>query len=153
IPNVEVARGSLFEPTGELRFDLIGSNPPFVVSPRNDLIYRDSGLQGDAICERIIRGAPAHLAEGGFAQVLCNWVRIAGQDWLERLAGWFDGSECDAWIIQRWSIEPGDYAQHWLSQGASLQPDRYADDFGRWMDYYEEHRIEAIDTGLICLRR
>jgi hypothetical protein len=85
IENVEKALGSLFEPIGDLRFDLIASNPPFVVSPQDDLMYRDSGLHGDAICERVLRSAPGHLAEGGFAQVICNWVRIAGQDWVERL--------------------------------------------------------------------
>ena len=34
IDNVAIAEGDLFEPAGDLRFDLIVSNPPFVVSPR-----------------------------------------------------------------------------------------------------------------------
>ncbi len=154
IPNVEFAEGNLFDPAGDLRFDLIASNPPFVISPQDDFIYRDSGLQGDAFCERILRSAPGHLAEGGFAQVICNWARIAGQDWLERLAGWFDGAGCDVWIVHWTSAEPGDYAQNWLSQSDRLSsPDRFADEFERWMAYYDRHRIEAIDFGIITLRR
>ena len=70
IANVDTAVGNLFEPTRDLEFDLIISNPPYVVSPENDHLFRDSGLKGDQICERIIREAPRHLAEGGFAQVL-----------------------------------------------------------------------------------
>ena len=153
IDNVAVEEGSLFEPAGDLRFDLIVSSPPFVVSPQDDLTYRDSGLQGDAFCERLFRGVPGYLAEGGFAQVICNWVRIAGVDWLERLAGWFDASECDVWIIHARSTNPADYAQQWLPEGAPSASGRFADDFARWMAYYDRHRIEAIDGGLITLRR
>ena len=57
VTNIETAQGSLFEPVGDRRFDLITSNPPFVVSPQNDLVYRDSGLERDAICEQILRAA------------------------------------------------------------------------------------------------
>ncbi len=153
IDNVECAAGNLFEPAGDRRFDLIVSNPPFVVSPQDDHTYRDSGLQGDAFCERLFRAVPGHLAEGGFAQVLCNWARIAGQDWHERLAGWFDGSECDAWIIHARSTSPAEYALQWLPQGGRFAPGRFADDFDRWMTYYERHQIEAIDGGLINLRK
>ena len=152
LENIEAAQGSLFEPAGDLRFDLIASNPPFVVSPEDGLMYRDSGLQFDAITEQIVRGAPGHLAEGGFAQVICNWVRIAGRDWVERLSGWFEGSDCDVWIVQGKSFEPGDYAQHWLGQTGPTPPDGFADDFDRWMGYYERNRIEAIDAGFISLR-
>ena len=43
VTNVELREGSLFEPVeGEL-FDLIVSNPPFVVSPDTDLVFRDAG--------------------------------------------------------------------------------------------------------------
>ena len=145
--------GSLYEPAGDQRFDLIASNPPFVVSPQEGLMYRDSGLQGDAICERVLRGAPGHLAEGGFAQVICNWVRIAGQDWVERLSGWFEGSDCDVWIVHSFSEEPGEYAQHWLGQPGPTRPEEFAEAFERWMDYYERNRIEAVDAGFINLRR
>ena len=85
--------------------------------------------------------------------MLCNWVRIRGQDWLVRVSQWFDGSECDVWIIHRSSVEPGEYAQNWLTQSGSSLPDRFADDFERWIRYYDENEIEAIDVGLINLRR
>jgi hypothetical protein len=153
VGNVELLEGDLFEPAGERRFDLILSNPPFVVSPEGGVLFRDSGLVGDEICERIIRGAPAHLAEGGFAQILCNWVRIAGQDWVERLTGWFEGSGCDVWIIQTMSADPADYAHHWLGQADRSIQDQFSQRFERWMAYYDQQGIEAIDYGLINLRR
>src|SRR5262249_34234103 len=135
------------------RFDLILSNPPFVVSPEGDVLFRDSGLVGDEICERIIRRAPAHLVEGGFAQVLCNWVRIAGRGWLERLTGWFDDSGCDVWVTRAVSMHPADYAQQWLGQLDLASKDQFIERFDRWMAYYDRLGIEAIDFGLINLRR
>jgi predicted RNA methylase len=153
VANVEPVEGDLFEPAGDIRFDLIVSNPPFVVSPETNLLFRDSGLAGDAVCQRIIRAAPDHLAEGGFAQIICNWVRKAGQDWLERLAGWLAGSGCDAWIIHTDTQEPGDYTHHWLGQAGFSDQEPFAARFDRWMAYYDQQGIEAIDSGLINLRR
>ena len=97
--------------------------------------------------------APGHLAEGGFAQVICNWVRIAGQDWVERLSEWFEGSGCDVWIVHSYSEDPGEYAQHWLGQPGPTPPQEFAEAFERWMDYYERNRIEAVDAGFINLKR
>jgi hypothetical protein len=153
IGNVETAAGDLFEPTGDRDFDLIISNPPFVISPENEHLFRDSGRKGDQICEQIIREAPRHLAEGGFAQVLCNWVRIAGQSPNERLEQWLAGSECDAWIIHTRTDEIDVYADFWLRSDEAIDPGRLAERFDRWMAYYKKHGIEAIDFGLITLRR
>lgn len=152
IGNVEFLCGDLYDPVEGLRFDLIVSNPPFVVSPDNELIFRDSGLKRDEISERVIRGAAAHLEDGGHAQSLCSWVRIAGQDWQERLVGWVEGSGCDAWIS--YNTNPIDvHADHWIRQGDVTDPQRVSATFDRWMAYFREEGIEAIDTGLIVLRR
>ena len=45
---VDVRDGSFFEPVAGERFDLIATNPPFVISPATGerLVYRDSGLPG-----------------------------------------------------------------------------------------------------------
>jgi SAM-dependent methyltransferase len=152
LDNVETAVGSLYEPV-EGTFDLIACNPPFVVSPQDGLIYRDSGLEADAICERVLRGAPVHLAEGGFAQVMCNWVRIAGRDWVERLSSWFERSGCDVWIIHSESHDPAEYAQQWLGHSGPSDPAALGSAFEQWMAYYERQRIEAVDSGIISLRR
>ena len=69
-------------------FDLVVSNPPFVISPRGELAYRDSGLAGDEVCRRIVVEAPRHLAAGGVCQLLANWLHVRGEDWRDRLASW-----------------------------------------------------------------
>ncbi|WP_165219891.1 methyltransferase [Aquisphaera insulae] len=153
IGNVEFRTGDLFQPVAGERFDLIVTNPPFVISPENQLQYRDSGLRGDAICERIVREAPVQLAEGGIFELIGNWVRDKGDEWRGRLLDWFDGSGCDALVYQNATHPIDVYASHWLRQGDVGDEEGMSEAFGRWMDHYREIGVEAIDTGLIVLRR
>src|SRR6476646_6010380 len=85
VTNVELRQGSLFEPVAGERFDLIVSNPPFVVSPDTDLVFRDAGLEGDEISRLVVRGAAEHLEPGGFASMLICWAHAAAADWPERV--------------------------------------------------------------------
>ena len=136
VTNVELREGSLFEPVeGEL-FDLIVSNPPFVVSPDTDLVFRDAGLEGDEISRLVARGAAEHLEPGGFASMLICWGHGAGDDWSERVRGWLAGAGCDAWLVRYVTEDPLEYALKWAGEarrrplGRVLRPrvDRHADD-------------------------
>ncbi|WP_338039914.1 DUF7059 domain-containing protein [Nocardioides caldifontis] len=106
--DIDVREGSLYDPVRGEAFDLLVTNPPFVVSPGTGelLVYRDSGLPGDEMVRRVVTGAPAHLAPGGLAQVLANWVHVDGLPWEERLSGWLEGTGCDAWVVQREVADP-----------------------------------------------
>ena len=97
---MECREGDLFEPVAGMTFDLIVSNPPFVISPESRYIYRDSGMAGDEVCRKICREAPRFMTDGGFCQIICNWAEFKGQDWRERLKTWFEGSGCDVWVMR-----------------------------------------------------
>ena len=59
---VDLRRGSLFEPVAGERYDLVVSNPPFVVGAgTRDYEYRDSGMAGDTLCRNMIEQVPDHL--------------------------------------------------------------------------------------------
>jgi Methyltransferase small domain len=88
----DLRHGSLFEPVAGERFDLIVSNPPFVVGAGTlDYLYRDSGMAGDALCRTVIEQIGDHLEPGGTAQIMANWIVRDGRDWRERVAGWLAG--------------------------------------------------------------
>jgi methylase of polypeptide subunit release factors len=148
---LELRQGSLFEPVEGETFDLVVANPPFVISPDHDFLFRDSGLPGDSICREVVRGAAAHLRPGGFATVLCNWIcRNPTEPW-ETLVEWVDGLECDALLVSHGTADPFHYASRW-NEPVRSDPERYAAAVGRWLDYYERETIAAIGFGAVILR-
>ena len=153
LDNIEVREGSFFEPVRGEEFDLIATNPPFVISPATGerLVYRDSGLPGDRVVEDIVRAAPGHLAPGGWCQVLGNWVVEKGRPWDERLAGWVDG--CDAWVVQREVVDPATYVEMWLKDAGRHGGGDYLRRYDTWLSWFEDQRIEAIGFGWVNLRR
>jgi SAM-dependent methyltransferase len=153
LANVKSLAGDLFEPVQGRTFDLVVSNPPFVISPESKFIYRDSGMSGDQITQTIVRQVPPLLAEGGYCQVLCNWAHLAGQDWKTRLAAWFEGTGCDAWVMRSDTLDAAPYAAKWIRHTERDDPDGFAERFDRWMEHYDRHRIEAVSGGLITLRK
>ncbi|MDN5820471.1 MAG: methyltransferase, partial [Brachybacterium sp.] len=70
---IELRQGSLLEPVAGESFDLIISNPPFVITPRQageettTWTYRDGGRAGDTLLAALVRALPSHLAPGGSA--------------------------------------------------------------------------------------
>ena len=152
---VDVRDGSLFEPVAGERFDLVVSNPPFVVSPATSerLVYRDSGLPGDEVVRRLVTQAPRHLAPGGRCQVLANWVHAQGQPWQERIGGWLDGLGCDAWVVQREVADPAAYVELWLKDAGLHGTPDYLQRYDAWLAWFEEQGVEAVGFGWLDLRR
>jgi methylase of polypeptide subunit release factors len=151
----DLRQGSLFEPIGEdERFDLIVSNPPFVISPGGRFTYRDGGMAGDDLCRTIVQRAGGHLTEGGYCQLLANWQHVEGEDWRERLASWVPEG-CDAWIVQREVQDPAQYAELWLRDGGDHRaaPEAYAARYDAWLDEFTQRRVRGIGFGWITLRR
>lgn len=151
--SVEVRDGSFFEPVAGERFELIATNPPFVISPATGerLVYRDSGLPGDRVVEDIVRAAPAHLTEHGLCQILANWSILRDTAWDERLASWLT-DDCDALVIQREVIDPSEYVEMWLKdEGVHGTPD-YPDRYDTWLSWFDDQGIEGIGFGWINLQ-
>jgi len=149
----DLREGSLFDPVAGERFDLIISNPPFVIGTgEQQYSYRDSGMAGDGMCESLIRGLPAHLNPGGTAQVLANWIVRENTDWQKRVGAWVAGTGCDAWVVQRELADPAEYVALWLADAG--EDGRQAARTARtWLDYFAAERVAGIGMGLITLQR
>ncbi|MFI6228253.1 methyltransferase [Micromonospora echinospora] len=146
----ELLRGDLVAPVAGRRFDLVVSNPPFVVGPGTTThVYRDSGRVGDAVGAELAAAAPGLLTDGGTMQYLANWVHVTGEDWGERVAGWFAGTGLDAWVVQREVADPMAYVNLWLTDvGETPDPHRMA----AWLDWFDAHKVEAVGFGIVNLR-
>jgi SAM-dependent methyltransferase len=150
--NVAFLAGNLFEPVAGQAFDLITCNPPFILAVGEGPTHTHSGLPADELCRTIVRQAPAFLNEGGYAQLLCNWPHVAGEDWKGRLAGWFAGTGCDAWALQFHVQEAASYAGERIAETED-DPGRAAEKLPAWLAEYARQRIEAVGFGLVTLRR
>jgi len=150
---VECRLGSCFEPAHGERFDLVVANPPYVVSPESALAYRDSGEPADSFCRRLVRQAPAHLREGGWAVVLVNWTHRGRAAWWTPLRHWVGGTGFDAWLLHFESLDALGYAAAWNAPLRAKHPAAYAAALDRWQAYYRRLGIEAIAAGAILLRR
>jgi hypothetical protein len=148
IDNVEFREGSVFDPVEGERFDLIVSNPPYVVSPDADFTYRDSGLPG----EGLIRRLPDFLTDGGYASLLVDWVHGREEHWSLPPRRWVEGSGCDALILHYRVQDPLTYAGIWNAELRS-DPAAYGSAIDRWVDYDRKLGIEQISWGAIVLRR
>ncbi|WP_141579240.1 class I SAM-dependent methyltransferase [Actinomadura sp. WMMA1423] len=153
VEGAELLRGSLLEPVEGRRFDLIVSNPPFVVAPPGDrrFTYRESGMAGDDFCRRLVRSAPRYLNDGGYCQLLANWLHVGGVPWEERVGAWVDG--CDAWIVQRDVQDPAEYAELWLRDSCEAGTPEYRSRYEAWLDHFERENVTGIGFGWITLRR
>ncbi|NUT31926.1 MAG: methyltransferase [Hamadaea sp.] len=146
----ELVRGDMLAPVADRRFDLVVSNPPFVVGPGvTTHTYRDSGRPGDGVCAELAAAASRILTPGGTLQYLANWVHVAGEDWQDRVTGWFAGTGCDLWVVQREVTEPLDYVRLWLYDAAEGHDPRRA---AAWLDWFDRHKIEAVGFGLVTAR-
>jgi methylase of polypeptide subunit release factors len=153
-PDVDLRAGSLFEPVATETYDLIVSNPPFVISPGARLTYRDGGMGGDDLCRTLVRQAGDRLNDGGYAHFLANWQHVEGEDWQERVRSWVPAG-CDAWIVQREVQDVTQYAELWLRDAGDHRetPEEYAARYEAWLDEFEARGTRAVGFGWITLRR
>ena len=154
----DLREGSFLEPVVGEAFDLVVSNPPFVITPRSGDVplyeYRDGGAAGDHVVAALTQGIGAHLAPGGVAQLLGNWETAAGQDWRERVGAWVEASGLDAWVVQRDVQDPAEYAELWTRDGGHLPGTSEHDALvGAWLDDFASRDVAQIGFGIITLHR
>jgi methylase of polypeptide subunit release factors len=153
----ELLDGSLYQPVRDRRFDLIITNPPYVMSPPRTaearLAYRETGFSGDELMEHLVRNAADHLTDAGTCQILGNWAHLVGQQWHERLAGWVAGTGLDLHVVQREVLEVPAYVELWLADAGLAGSPGYRQRYAEWLDYLGELGVEAVGLGWLVLTR
>ena len=157
--SLELLRGSLLEPVVGRRFDLIASNPPFVLTPP---AVREAGLPlmeyrdaGGPILPGLVAGLAEHLEPGASAVMLGNWEHRGAGSWRDAVAAWLPEG-LDAWVIERELQDPVEYATMWLRDGG-LTPERDPEAFDAaleaWIDDFEARDVRGIGFGYLIVRR
>jgi SAM-dependent methyltransferase len=153
IDNVRFMVGNLFEPVAGQKFQLIVCNPPFVISPTQRYLFRDSGERGDQFCRRLVHSSIDYLDVGGFFQFTANIAHRVGHSWKSDLEAWFEGLPCDILALAQRTEDISDYAMTWILSTEPKDNASLLQLYGTWMDYFEREQIEAISYLLIILRR
>ena len=156
---LELLRGSLLEPVAGRRFDLIASNPPFVLTPP---AVREAGLPlmeyrdaGGPILPGLVAGLGEHLEPGASAVMLGNWEHRGAGSWRDAVAAWLPEG-LDAWILERELQDPVEYATMWLRDGG-LTPERDPEAFDAaleaWIDDFEVRDVRGVGFGYLIVHR
>ena len=157
--SLELLRGSLLEPVAGRRFDLVASNPPFVLTPP---AVREAGLPlmeyrdaGGPILPGLVAGLGEHLEPGATAVMLGNWEHRGAGSWRDAVAAWLP-EELDAWILERELQDPVEYATMWLRDGG-LTPERDLQAFDSaleaWIDDFETRDVRGVGFGYLIVHR
>lgn len=153
--DLDLRTGSLYEPVADEKFDLIVTNPPYVMSPPTGerLVYREGLFSADELVRRVVVEGADRLAPGGVLQVLGNWAVTDDEDWTDRLRGWIDPTGCDALVLQREHLDPYEYIELWLNDAGLVGTDEYAARYRAWLDYFDALCITGVGMGWIMLHR
>ena len=157
--HLELLHGSLLEPVAGRRFDLIASNPPFVLTPP---AVREAGLPlmeyrdaGGPILPGLVAGLGEHLEPGASAVMLGNWEHRGAGSWRDAVAAWLPEG-LDAWVIERELQDPVEYATMWLRDGG-LTPERDPEAFDAaleaWIDDFEARDVRGVGFGYLIVHR
>ena len=156
---LELLAGSLLEPVAGRRFDLIVTNPPFVLTPP---AVREAGLPlmeyrdaGRPVLPGLVAGLGEHLGAGAAAVMLGNWEHRRGRDWRRDVAAWVP-DDLDAWVVEREAQDPVEYAALWLRDGG-LAPERDLPRFEAaleaWIADFEARGVEGVGMGYLIVHR
>jgi methylase of polypeptide subunit release factors len=152
---LELRRGDLLDPVAGEEFDLVVSNPPFVIgAPAGERhTYRDGGRPLDQLCAALLGEGPGRLAPGGTLVTLANWVRRAGADWAERVASWLPAHGVDALVVQRDVLDPAAYVATWLADAGERGGPSYLLRYDEWLAALDAEHVDAVGLGFVVLRR
>ncbi|MFB9071926.1 methyltransferase [Citricoccus parietis] len=145
---VTLLQGDLLEPVAGCRFDLVVSNPPYVITPRSGSepdrftgevgdginTYRDGGRPGDRLLAELFAALPEHLEPGGMAQMLGNWeIHGLPDPGLDTVTGGAPDRVAGAASPQLpgWEVRPRSWVPSgvdaWFIQRDLLDPAGYAE--------------------------
>jgi SAM-dependent methyltransferase len=141
VTNLEVRVGDLYEPVRGERFDRVAAHPPFVARPagvaRSTFVH--GGARGDELSLRVLAGAGAHLAPGGWAVVLGDWPLFEGDSLEARVRSAVGPKPLDVLVLQ----SPPKNLDEYCALHAAVEHRELGDAFARAAIGHRDH-LEAL---------
>lgn len=167
VQGIEFREGSLFEPLAGETFELLVSNPPFVIEPETEraYTYRSTDLRGDSLAAAMVIGAPQVLRPNGEAICLINWENTWGKSFEMQPASWISKAAAQmlsastnlhlraAWVLERERLSPLAYAQMWVRDGGqNFNPAAAAAKTAAYLADFKSRQTVSISLGVCRLR-
>ena len=149
--NIEFRHGSFFEPVDGEHFGLVVTNPPYVISPENEYLFRDSGMGRDRVSERLVMQLPDYLEDGGYGTILVSWIPDSDES-TARPRSWLEGTGCDAWILET-AVEDALASAGTWNRDLESDPPAYSRAIERWTAYYAAEGVRRLAYAAIVMRR
>lgn len=149
IMNVTALEGDLFEPVEGHQFDLIISNPPFVLSPETTFTYRGNPMNLDDFCRMLVGEASGYLADQGRLVMLGEWVERAPTSWKDDSQTWLSqAAGCDVLVLRNAPVSPSKYVELRLANSGTAE-----DDKPLWLEYLQAQGVSAVHPCVVLLRK
>ena len=151
VANISWREGDGLEPVRGERFDLVVSNPPYVIAPRPQFTFRESPAPEDTFCERLVGDVPGVLGEDGVACLLASWIVAPGEDWSARPAAWTQDAGVGRLLLHLETVDAGTNAVRWAVPPGVRDREEAAARVARWLEHYRANDIRAVAYGAVIL--
>ncbi len=147
LSNVDLRIGSLFEPVANDTFDLVVSNPPFVIGNITSLEHRESPFDADGLTRELLQNIPKHLNQNGIAIFLTAWLETESETWEERIEQMLPEG-VQVWVALRDLQTPDEYIKTWMAD-AKIVDESFE---SRWRNKLEQWQTRHIAFGFVVIQ-
>lgn len=138
------------DPALDERFDMAIANPPFVLAPVAELLYRDRPLPGNGATQTAVARVARALAAGGRGYVLGTWLDTGRGPWDAAPRAWLRGLGVSGAIARVSSVSPASYAELWNRD--LVEPER-STTIEAWAAGLTAEGAGRVTTGVVALAR
>jgi len=150
VKNVTVLQSDLFSALGDMRFERIVANLPFVPSSENTAVFAAGGEDGERILAGFLAGCAERLEPGGRVYGLVMGSDREDSPFEARIRSYLahGGEECDVALFARKTMTPMDFAFDQVLLKSSDSATLY-----RWIRFFEQYRIQQMVLGAVIVQR
>lgn len=153
IEGVDWREGKWFEPVKGETFDLIVSNPPFVITPGSQAIALDTP-DNDLVLPTLLGGMAEHLNEGGFACFLLDWPFVSVESWDRIPLMFLPQAGVQSYLFEVQRKAPFEYSAHWVGQDPRFEKTEVREqELARWVRYFEKKGYIGVSSGFVVMRK
>lgn len=147
--------GDLVAPVGDARFDLVVSQPPFVVRPAglDATTYLHGGDRGDEIALRLLGMLDRVIDSDGRALVLFDTPVARAQVLGDRIRDALGPVGLDSFVIASAGLSPDQASVGYAAAADPSLGARYHELAVRYRDHFDQHAITGLAHVLLAVSR